>query len=395
MNNIRSTSLLLIIFSTVVFTECTQKKTIESPEDVIVITIESEPNKELTFSKIVDTVLFYPLETNPQANIGLISKIIVTDSCIYTMDGFMEQCIYCFNLSGDFRFKLDNVGKGPGEYISISDFCITPDNQVVVSEKSGKKIILYDNSGGFIEEFVINFYPSGIAYLDPNLFVVSSLGLDTRIKVISRKGNIINRMIDVDPNFISSYHDVLTLGSGNIYYREVYGDTIFEIVENTVTPTYYIDFQDKKLSKSKYLSFPIININGRKTRQIPPGYRYGSSQLFITPTHISFIFIHTTPPRGSYLSFYERKENQAIFMKTNNGFDDLFGTPNLPRIMGVWNEKFIIPLDSYMFLENYEKIIQLFDQNKPGYRAQLEALKSKISFDSNPILIVFSINEFI
>lgn len=394
MNKNQTLRISILLIAIASLGQCKQPGTIISSEDTEVITIESDPNNEMTFSKMVDTVLFYPLETNKFANIGLISKIIVTDSCIYTMDGFIEQCIYCFDLAGRFKFKLDNVGKGPGEYIALSDFCITPDHKVVVSEKSGKKIISYDNAGRFIEEFKVDFYPSGIAYLNPNQFVVSSLGLETRINIVSREGDVINRMFDIDPNFISSYHDILTLGPENVFYREVYGDTIFKIGRNEITPAYFIDFQDKKLSKSRYLSFPITDVNGRKTRLISPGYRYGSSQLFITSTHVSFSFISTNPPRVSYFSLFDRDVNKAVFMKTNNGFDDLFGTPNLPRIMGVWNDKFIIPLDSYMFLENYEKILQLFDQNKPGYRAQLEAIKSKISFDSNPILIVFSINKY-
>jgi hypothetical protein len=63
----------------------------------------------------------------------------------------------CFDLNGKFKFIIDKIGKGPGEYMFLNDFYSTGD-VIMVLDNQQKKIISYSSEDGtYISEQKYDF----------------------------------------------------------------------------------------------------------------------------------------------------------------------------------------------------------------------------------------------
>lgn len=121
-------------------------------------------NKTLHFFDIFSKAEIVPLETNDSSLIVNADKIIYKNDSIYLLDQKQSQ-IFVFNNSGKFLWKLDKLGRGPGEYLNIEDFVINPLNSNIEIISATGQYIIYDPHGKMIESFQIpvqaihQFYP--------------------------------------------------------------------------------------------------------------------------------------------------------------------------------------------------------------------------------------------
>ena len=109
--------------------------------------IEKDNNFISLFS---DSITYIPLETKDDFLIGDIDKIIVKENKIFILDK-VSEVIFCFDLqNGNFLYKIDSRGSGPGEYISIENFIVdSNDNVLIYSSSQG---IFKYNNGKFIDK---------------------------------------------------------------------------------------------------------------------------------------------------------------------------------------------------------------------------------------------------
>ncbi|MEQ9220506.1 MAG: 6-bladed beta-propeller [Cyclobacteriaceae bacterium] len=79
-------------------------------------------------------------------------KVIFHDNHFYFLDravGSPDASIFCFDLTGTFRYVIDEVGRGPGEYARIMDFDVTDEYVIIYAEKG---FLFYDViSGEFVK----------------------------------------------------------------------------------------------------------------------------------------------------------------------------------------------------------------------------------------------------
>ncbi len=73
-----------------------------------------------------------------------------------------------YSPAGEFISSVGGKGQGPGEYLMLASFAVTPDNGFVIPDAMGGKINFYDSEYGFTHEMT-GFFPSppvGIAVVD-------------------------------------------------------------------------------------------------------------------------------------------------------------------------------------------------------------------------------------
>ena len=125
---IKLLSFLLII----IFCSCGGESTYKTAntDSVLVIDLLSEPESKVTkLSEFAEDVEYIPLQTTDSSLIGgVVNKIVTTDNSIYILN---NNVILCFDIDGKFLFKLDKQGRGPEEYMYISDFDVSSDNKIL------------------------------------------------------------------------------------------------------------------------------------------------------------------------------------------------------------------------------------------------------------------------
>jgi hypothetical protein len=97
--------------------------------NVITATVNTKPRGgALELYTIADSVQFIKLDNSDDALIGRVSGVHFSDSLIFIHDR-KGRSILIFNKTGEFKYKIFNIGGGPGEYFYASHLMVDDDKK--------------------------------------------------------------------------------------------------------------------------------------------------------------------------------------------------------------------------------------------------------------------------
>jgi len=160
---------------------CERNKTSFSIDDYLhVIDLNKTEPVELKLSELFANVTPIVLETTQQSLIGKIDKVVVTSEYIIVLDLSIADALFLFTKDGTFLHKFGRVGNGPGEYVSVWDFCYDTTGTVYMLDAQSSRINLYDiHTGSFLKSIKLNvengfsryiYYQAGELYADLSYF---------------------------------------------------------------------------------------------------------------------------------------------------------------------------------------------------------------------------------
>mgnify|MGYP002682104083 FL=1 len=107
-------------------------------------------------SAFADDIEFIPLQTTRESLIGGPARRVVSrEQRIYVSDATR---IMCFDIEGRFLYKLDKLGRGPGEYSVIFYFDVDPDNKYLVIPNHNKLLFYGISDTGFYFQRSLAFH---------------------------------------------------------------------------------------------------------------------------------------------------------------------------------------------------------------------------------------------
>jgi hypothetical protein len=133
-----------LILLAMLFFNCNGKKN----SSVITLDIQSPSGPEIkNLSEIATDIQYIPLETAPEALMRFVNYLKTANNKFY-INTVRE--ILCFDKSGKFLYKLDQQGRGPNEYIYLSDYDIKPEKNLMIVLTRGKLYFYNETDSGFI-----------------------------------------------------------------------------------------------------------------------------------------------------------------------------------------------------------------------------------------------------
>lgn len=119
-------------------------------------------SKALKVSDIADKIEYVKLETTEESILGRGLKVFPFD------DGFLirdnTESLFLFDSNGKFKWKLNNEGRGPAEFVIMPSEIGIDQKQREIVMPDGKKVHIYDFNGQF--KRTLNFpFNSGAAYV--------------------------------------------------------------------------------------------------------------------------------------------------------------------------------------------------------------------------------------
>ncbi len=113
-------------------------------------------------SAFADDIEFIPLQTTRESLIGGPARRVVSrEQRIYVSDATR---IMCFDIEGRFLYKLDKLGRGPGEYSVIFYFDVDPDNKYLIIPNHYKLLLFGISDTGF-------YFQRSLAFNEDVLYV--------------------------------------------------------------------------------------------------------------------------------------------------------------------------------------------------------------------------------
>lgn len=146
---------LLLLF---ICYNCTPK---QSQQSLDAINIEWDSKTPYSMSQIIKSSRYITLKTSTESLIKNITKLIVKDNQFFILDDSNNNNkLFIFNENGDFIKTIGSRGRGPKEFLHLSDFSIY-NNKLFLLDEQGDKILVFDTIGQYIESKYFTLeYPS-------------------------------------------------------------------------------------------------------------------------------------------------------------------------------------------------------------------------------------------
>jgi len=414
----------LLILVMIFFCSCGHKSTNETSntDTVIEIDLLSEPKSTIKkLSEIATNVEYIPLQTTESSLIArFVLKIVNVDNRIYIRNSGLGGEILCFDIDGKFLFKLQNIGRGPEEYTSITDFDISSDNKILTILSSiDRKLLVYG-----ISETGFTFQRS-ITLRDPAPWKVSMVpetdnaflaippwrGTEPTLSLLI---NTVGDTIHFKPNCYK-YENVRKTGSRALNEMLVYsiGNMVCFLEEFSDT-VFYVDAKDNLFKPRMIFDThgTLFTPEMRGNPEIPYDHTSFIADIFETSRYVFYSYgtketRNSDPPIVNV--FFDKRTKkkykldvefifETIFdnpVKTpmNKLKDDLSGGPDFNMRIDLWSiycsgGKFFsfveaLTLKQYVNSEDF-KNINVSDPNK---KEDLKKLADSLNETDNPVLI--------
>lgn len=354
-------------------------------------TIDLEHVEELAYRELIDSIRYISLGDECGV-MGNIANIITYKGRFYIQEEQFDR-VFIYDDTGRCLKKIDNKGRGPGEYLRIESIDInTEKEELMLVDGMSDKLFFYDLDGNFKSIHSIWYFQTeNTLCLRDSVFLHISApsqnfgneGLYGYALVLS-KGN---------ENFLKGYRylplQVGYKGGGQIFkgyerscYHPIYSDTIYQILSDTTYgPIFY--FKIKNSSWEKYHnSDRFVDIDGSEEGVFT--LLYENQDFFLG-------YIADKKKKGNYMQpfLYDKMKDKTYLLRWCDYYEHLKELDYFEgyEARGIFEDYFIAHV-SFSTLDQYN----IFERVKDGAlkitNPELERVIQNLNTDSNPVLIL-------
>ena len=219
------------------------------------IDFDKYKNQSLELSNSIDSIKIVSLKTDSIFIIGGISNLYFNDPYFFLNDP-QSQCIYIYDIHGNGISKIARKGRGPGEFLSITDFTILEDNTIVILDNPGEKIIFYNLFGDLIQEIKIdrNINIDNISNIDNDHLVLFTGYSDKNscISILNIGSHEIKKLLFNIPHYAqnsqSELDQTFTKYKESVLFKSLFDYNVFQITPDSIIPQYQFDFKKYNIS---------------------------------------------------------------------------------------------------------------------------------------------------
>lgn len=266
---------------------------------------------------------FIPLEFHEDVIIGKIRKVLIQDQRIYVFDQLISKALFVFDIEGKFLFRVSKRGKGPGEYLFLSDFDLDEQGNIYLMNGGGLgfEIMKFDHSGKFISKRQNNlFFATAFAHPDKeNLAAFTRYSKNRELRsaeleyqVLYTDTEDITGQYIPDLKFVDSELAIeLPLhfyksSPGNYLYASIFDYDIYQVGTEGLLKKYAFDFGRRELPENVDAKREIV-----KSIKGSDKYVWHFKDIYEDDDFLTF----ELKIDGSRVKFYYSKKHDDFFIK--------------------------------------------------------------------------------
>ena len=215
-----------------------------APLQVVVVPEQAD----MPIDSIIEKVDYIKLGDTGDVLIGDVSKLWITPQHIVIVDKFKAMSIFVFDRSGNAQVVIKRLGRGPQEYTSLTDVCLTPDQQrIVVLDNSKKKLLYYNMEGDFLYDKNTSFWIGDLAYADEQHIIAKTYGAQNEDPGLTSYENkddnlyILDTLMHIKQSMMPRTA-ILKQFEDRLYVNAIHGDTIYRVAgSDGLVPQYRLD----------------------------------------------------------------------------------------------------------------------------------------------------------
>lgn len=171
--------------------------------------------------------------------------------------------VIVFDDSGRVIQRLENVGKGPGEYLNIADVVLSQTGILSIYSSKAQKVLNYDLRGNFLTEQSVPFYGFKFAPVGSEKwafltrFNEHELSGKYNILITDGSFNVLERFFPYEGSPITvNFAGFIVVEGDSLWMQAPFSDTVWVFNEGTMVPALLLDFQGKHIKPEEYASMP-------------------------------------------------------------------------------------------------------------------------------------------
>ncbi len=361
----------IIVITTVLFTALScHTRDFNKPLNVDAISLEYSELPLLPIDSVVTNVRFVRLETNTDCLIESYDEIQIVDDRIFIRSSKRsQQSLFVFDMEGNHLLTINAQGRGPGEYLALRGFTVSPESKEICLLDLAQ-VLIYDYCGSHLRShsfdklglFPCDISPSLISFNGYYYMIVETFetkGIDpvkgwgtelmeddmfNLVAVFDKDWRLISRTYPI-PRERSGQHYrfQLTIGkqnsvfisdAGNLWYHSVFSDYLYEVIDHKFIPQFRLEYgrhkipeesrrEASKIHESQAMNYIHTFFNGNYGF---PGTRYSvrDSQILLQPTI----------GRAEPLILFDRRTNKSLVLAMTQS-DEIGNMANLYPTSGI------------------------------------------------------------
>ena len=362
---------IILIILVIFFYSCKEKQ--ELKEDVntkvFYAYLDGETASPSKLSDFWNSISFIPIASDSNTLIANIADVRYFDGNFYILDSKTVSIIKV-DQNGKIVSVLSKRGRAPGEYLNIDIFDINPSNgEINVYDLASKQIIIYDNSGNFkrnvlvqdiIRDFAV-FLNGEYIFYTPDFMKGNRRGLWR----VDSLGNFKEQLVYIDedfryggiyPKYLHRINDdVVGLMGGEDY------DRVYHIKEDSITVPYKLNI-DRKIPE-ELKSSDIVDYERHA------GLCYTKNNYLETD---KLLMLTVTDMKKRLLLLYDKVSQEVSYVRKEKDLIEDIDVYTMPKF---GNNGVMIGVLDVGFILNFKELREKFPY---------------ITTDSNPVLVVCS-----
>ncbi|MDR0953980.1 MAG: 6-bladed beta-propeller [Rikenellaceae bacterium] len=240
---------LVPVFSlllTALFVACQAKPTEPAAAEQVVY---EATDQSLLSSGVIRQIEIIPLESpDPSALIGGFHQLVLSGDDFYAINFEGNARVLRFDGQGKFLNSIGSTGRGPQEYLAISDFSLDANGNPIIYSDQDEAAYFYQPDGTFVEKKELgNRFLKATNGYDGDTFLYLGFNNGTaplRVLWVNKEGKAPMGYLwdESQVLMMSESTPVFTHYDEAIYVRESLNDTIYRITDRVFEPAYNFDF---------------------------------------------------------------------------------------------------------------------------------------------------------
>jgi hypothetical protein len=380
---------VIVIFSViiVILCSCNTKPKYGQAEKIIV----RDNNTSTIYSDIINNCRYIKLETTKECLIGGVDQVIVCGNRIYVSDSYRTKSLFVFDTTGNFIFKINHLGKGPGQYINLGTFNINIMKKLIcIYDYDLIKMINYDYNGKFINErktkyrfTSFDFYKGDTLIADVANLEYDGINQGSNILFIEPSGKVYAKEFPIDKKKKYAFIPFCNLAKYKDYYTYLptFDNVIYNIDnKRNISPRYVFDF-GKKWPTDEFFN----DKQGHFFKRLKLSNFIYDLKYYETESNLFLTFRNGDILRKVVYS----KISKKVVEINETGNDKTLGLHNDMYMLGKNMNEIITCIYPDRLLEEMENT-----NNKNIYSERYQKLCNGTKSSDNPILAFFSLKQF-
>lgn len=346
------------------------------------VNVDLKSDNYVDLDSIMELVGFIKLESKQNCLIGKVEKLIITDNEIIITDKSIARAVFVFNLDGTFRTKISQQGRGPQEYLEISDvFMMNNDSEISILDNLNNRILSFNCFGEFLYSIKNLPWYYAVESIDTctligfDLFNTKKLNKSFIVQDLYGKVNYTFGNNKYSGNFSYSRKFNLYRFYDGVYGSVNFENTIYRFTKDSVYASYKINTIPPIIDDSNFKTNKSFKDKTRKSGHFNGEFLNMEQYILFEIMNINF---------DNPICVYDKMSDTTIKIRkvSNNPLMSLWSFP----LSCTDGNKCYSVVSASQACRFKEILYEQFESNQ-----SLEMFYSELTADSNPIILLTKI----